>query len=180
MKKLAIIASLLLAVVALTACNDKKEEVVPEPSAIDKAIDGVWHLQSFAGEQPSASGLDIYIKFSKLGTFVIYQKGVNHVRYVKFEGTFSIVPLVSVNVDDGTVIADNVYNILGEYSNGEAWGNVYSLTIDSEHKQLTLTNNAEASDVSIYAREEYIPASVLANLAADSRADGEEEIVPFL
>ena len=170
MKKLAIIASLLLAVVALTACNDKKEEVVPEPSAIDKAIDGVWHLQSFAGEQPSASGLDIYIKFSKLGTFVIYQKGVNHVRYVKLDGTFVT----------ATTSADNVYTISGVYSSGEAWSNVYSLTIDSEHKQLTLTNNAEASDVSIYAREEYIPASVLANLAADSRADGEEEIVPFL
>lgn len=170
MKKLAIIASLLLAVVALTACNDKKEEVVPEPSAIDKAIDGVWRLQSFAGEQPSASGLDIYIKFSKLGTFVIYQKGVNHVRYVKLDGTFVT----------ATTSADNVYTITGVYSSGEAWGNVYSLTIDSEHKQLTLTNRAEASDVSIYAREEYIPASVLANLAADSRADGEEEIVPFL
>ena len=170
MKKLAIIASLLLAVVALTACNDKKEEVVPEPSAIDKAIDGVWHLQSFAGEQPSASGLDVYLKFSKLGKFVIYQKGVNHVRYVKLEGTFVT----------ATTSADNVYTISGVYSSGEDWGNVYSLTIDSEHKQLTLTNNAEASDVSIYVREEYIPASVLANLAADSRADGEEEIVPFL
>lgn len=170
MKKLAIIASLLLAVVALTACNDKKEEVVPEPSAIDKAIDGVWHLQSFAGEQPSASGLDIYIKFSKLGTFVIYQKGVNHVRYVKLDGTFVT----------GTTSVDNVYTISGEYSDGKLWGKTYSLTINADYTQLTLINNDEPTDILVCAREEYIPASVLANLAADSRAEGEAEVIPFL
>lgn len=170
MKKLAIIASLLLAVVALTACNDKKEDIVPEPSAIDKAIDGIWHLQSFAGEQPSASGLDVYLKFSKLGKFVIYQKGVDKPRYERLDGTFHT----------SVTETESVYMLSGEYGDGTAWNKTYNLIIDSEYKQLTLTNSDEASDVSIYVREEYIPASVLANLAADSRAEGEAEVVPFL
>ena len=160
MKKLAIIASILVAFVGLTSCNDSNKVVPPEPSDINKVVEGVWHLTSFSGEAPADNGLDIYIKLNKSGKFTSYQKGINNMRYVKLDGDF--------------VITEKVveYIFSGKYEDGTLT-KTYSLVINDDHSQLTLTNIDEVSDTSVYAREEYIPAAVLANIAPDSRAEGE-------
>lgn len=160
MKKLAIIASILIACVGLISCNDNKNEATPEPSEINKAVNGVWHLTAFAGEAPADNGVDIYIKLSKEGKFVSYQKGINNMRYVKLDGEF--------------LIAENggEYVFSGKYADGTPT-KTYKLALNADKSQLTLTNAELAADVTVYAREEYIPAAVLANIAPDSRAEGE-------
>lgn len=166
MKKLAIIASILVAFVGLTSCSNKTEVVPPEPSEFNKAIDGVWHLIDFAGEAPADSGVDIYLKLNKSGRFTSYQKGINNMRYVKLEGDF--------------VITENAgeYVFSGKYDDGTLT-NTYYIELGQDKSQLFLDSKTDTTDSSVYNREEYIPALVLANLAPDSRAEGEAFVPLF-
>ena len=170
MKKLAIIASVLVAFVGLTACDKNKTTVNPEPAQIYKTIDGNWHLTSYFDlENPNDSGVDVYIKFYKSGKFVLFQKGLNNIRYVKFEGNFLL-------TDTATA---NVYTLSGVYADGEAFKNTYSLELNADASQMTLTNDNAASDRTVYTREETLPMEVLTDSAFDSRTQADSAVIRF-
>ena len=101
------IAAVAAAVACMISCT--KDDSTPS-RYIDKALVGEWHLTGAVSEGYEVnSDTDIYMVLSEDGTFDIYQKGPDQLRYDRFTGIWYCL--------DGKV--------MGEYSDGSAWGASY-------------------------------------------------------
>lgn len=77
---------------------------------IDKALVGEWHLTGAVSEGSEIDlDTEIYMVLSPDGTFDLYQKEPDQLRYDRFTGIWYCL--------DG--------KIMGEYSDGSAWGASY-------------------------------------------------------
>jgi hypothetical protein len=95
------------------------------------ALVGTWHLKRFCG---SEAEVDLYIDFSRYGTFTILQR-TNELAYTAFEGTYT---------------ADNVtFTVTGVYSDGYAWANSYKFSLN-EAQNLILQSIENPTEISEY------------------------------
>ncbi|MBR1961821.1 MAG: hypothetical protein IKA26_02560 [Alistipes sp.] len=95
------------------------------------ALIGSWRLKSFCG---SAAEVDLYIDFSRYGTFTILQRTDNLV-YTTYEGTYTANSKTSV--------------VTGVYSDGTAWVNSYKFSLDNDNN-LVLESIENPSEISVY------------------------------
>lgn len=106
-------------------------------------LSGEWKLTSLNGVSVSelstedGRDYDVYVSFSQDG-FETFQRKVGGDRYVRYYGTYQ---------SDGTTVS-------GKYSDGAAWAETYSISVDGN--VLTMTGQ---SNVCVYDKTE-IPASV--------------------
>ena len=91
----------------LMAFSGCKKEEIPEGPGLNELIIGEWK-----GNVPEISGLEFYSSFKEDGTFDLYQKS-GDASFELFTGTYTIT---------GNTIS-------GKYSDGEAWGSDYIVTI---------------------------------------------------
>lgn len=133
----------LLSVLAVTGCQKD-----------DKAgdITGSWHLVSWAGDQPD---VDVYLSFDQDGTFDLYQR-YDSPYYDHLDGTWTLT--------DGV--------LAGVYGDGSSWGGSYTVVMNQDTGEMTLTDIADASDISVYTRAS-IPEDILSgDLGLKSTAPG--------
>lgn len=95
------------------------------------AIIGSWRLKSFCG---SAAEVDLYIDFSRYGTFTILQR-TDDLVYTTYEGTYTANSKTSV--------------VTGVYSDGTAWVNSYKFSLDNDNN-LILESIENPSEISVY------------------------------
>lgn len=101
----------IVALTAVAACmiSCAKDDSTPS-RYIDKALVGEWHLTAAVSEGCEIdTDTDIYMVLSQDGTFDLYQKGPDQLRYERFKGIWYCL--------DGIV--------MGEYSDGSDWGGSY-------------------------------------------------------
>ncbi len=126
------------AISLLSACNpDPSEPDSPEPSFDLTELQKEWKLDTWQGDKAE---FDLYLHFRGDNTFTIYQQ-IETVRFLTYSGTYS--------VEDS--------EIRGQYSDGQSWGDKYTLTF--ENGRMLMTSQQETS---LY-KECKIPASVKEN-----------------
>lgn len=106
--------------------------ILPEPptGGDTSAIEGVWHLTSWRGAEPS---FDVYMDITATGGITLYQRIDS--RYW--------------DVYQSTAFVENGI-ISGVYTDNVAWGTSYNLVVDGD--TMTWTSIADAEDISIYTR----------------------------
>lgn len=153
MKSLKIWSLIALFAMALVGCGGDKED--GDNNVIKQTdIYGKWHLATMCGSAPE---FDVYIEFSKDGTFDIYQQ-VWSFTYEHFSGNFTL---------NGNVVS-------GTYSDGSEWTASYEYAVSNS--KLSLTNTGNSDEVAIYDACK-IPAEVIEEATTATRSEG---VVPFL
>jgi hypothetical protein len=89
--------------------------------------------------------MGVYLTLNEDNTFVLYQH-TSDVLWEKYEGTYTL---------SGNTLS-------GIYSDGVEWADYTIKYNNNEPKQIKLTRNGDAEDVSIYTKTE-IPAEVIDN-----------------
>lgn len=119
------------AVAAITT-PQSETPILPEPptGGDTSAIEGVWHLTSWRGAEPS---FDVYMDITATGGITLYQR-IDSRYWDVYQSTASI--------ENGV--------ISGVYTDNVAWGTSYNLVVDGN--TMTWTSIADAEDVSIYTR----------------------------
>lgn len=149
MKSLKIWSLMLLLAMAVVGCdNDGDGDAI-----IPAEMVGKWHIESWCGGEPE---FDVYLEFSKNGTFNIYQQTWKF-TYQHFTGVCS--------AKNGV--------LSGVYSDGSSWIANYEYSV--ANSKLTLTNTLDSYETSTYAACT-IPAEVIRE-ATTTRC---EDVTPFL
>ena len=112
---------------------------VPEPptGGDTSSIEGVWHLTSWRGVEPS---FDIYLDITATGGITLYQRIDSH---------YWEIYQASAEINNGV--------ISGVYTDGEVWSATYGVTVSGN--TMTWVNSADADEVSVYTRSE-LPATM--------------------
>lgn len=149
---LCIIASLMV------SCGKKGDDAVD--------ISGEWKLESVGGIpaddifHDSIGGLDRYICFGTDGSFETFERLVEGNRYMRYSGSYSVT---------GTAAS-------GTYSDGSAWGAIYSVRIEQDGSVLVMS----ASEEDCVYKKTAVPSEVRSNSteAADLKSASEETGYP--
>ena len=138
MKRLYMMAALMLLCLVTAGCPDKPHEDILD-------ITGEWQLSQIS-TKASIGGqtVDVYIAFNQDGSFEMYQM-LGAGRYRKFDGTWSILEKV----------------LSGSYTGGGKWASDYNVEMDEGRTTLTLTT-IDGSETDVY-RKQAIPADVKNN-----------------
>ena len=99
-------------------------------------ITGEWQLTDMTltkSVQLGSEAVDIYISFAADNTFNLWQF-LGAGRYEHFDGTWTL--------------AEDI--LTGTYSDGNAWGNAYKVSLEGDLLTLEATQNS--SDIYIYSR----------------------------
>ncbi len=107
---------------------------------------GDWALTEWNGSAQLPMG--VYLTLNEDDTFVLYQH-TSDVLWDKYEGDYTL----------------NGNTLSGVYSDGVKWADYIIKYNNNEPKQIKLTRNGDAEDVSIYTKTE-IPAEVIDNAKA--------------
>lgn len=138
MKRLYMIAALMLLCLVTTGCPDKP---VDQPLNIV----GEWQLSQISTKATiGGQTVDVYVEFKEGGSFEMYQM-LGTGRYRKFTGTWSLLEKV----------------LSGSYSGGGKWASDYNVEMDENRTTLTLTS-LDGSETDTY-RKQAIPADVKEN-----------------
>ena len=107
---------------------------VPEPptGGDTSSIEGVWHLTSWRGVEPS---FEVYLDITATGGITLYQR-IDSYYWEVYQAA--------------TEIIDGV--ISGVYTDGEAWSASYGVTVSGD--TMTWVNSSDADEVSVYTRSE--------------------------
>lgn len=108
----------------------------------DGTVVGSWELMSFNNAIGEAKPR-IYIALYENGTFDLYQQ-FQSVEWQHYKGTF---------IFDGSLLS-------GEYQDGKAWGNAYSVEFATNPVRMRLTCN-NGNDVQIYTAVDEIPQTIV-------------------
>ncbi len=126
------------AILALAAC--KKDKPVNPLGGVY----GEWKLERWY-EQPTDGTVpaEVYLSFSKEGTFELFQKLGDSGHFSAYTGTYGL---------------NSAGALYGTYSDGKSWGGTYNFSVDGD--RLTLKNSEVTGyGTCVYVRTE-IPASV--------------------
>lgn len=106
--------------------------ILPEPpvGGDTSSIEGVWHLTSWRGMEPS---FEVYMDITSTGGVTLYQR---------IESRYWDIYQSTADIKDGV--------IYGVYTDGVAWGATYSLAIDGD--TMTWVSTTDPTDVSVYTR----------------------------
>lgn len=96
-------------------------------------LDGEWHLVSTTGLE--MDGIDVYASFSG-GSFVLYQRTGDMMRYYVYDGTYSL--------------ADDVLS--GRYSDGSSLGSTYRLVFSDDGNTLEMLALNGSEELNAYRR----------------------------
>lgn len=135
MKRLYMIAALLLLCFVTAGCPDKPEEEVIN-------VVGEWHLSQITTKATiGGQTVDVYVNFKEDKSFELYQM-LGTGRYRKFTGSWSLLEKV----------------LSGSYASGAAWASDYNVEMNEGQTMMTLTT-LDGSEVSTY-QKQAIPADV--------------------
>lgn len=136
------LAALIIGSLSLTGCGGEGQHG-SGVDALYQNISGEWELVSWSSEQPNEN-IAVYISFTKSHTFVLYQK-LRYPYFVKYTGSYEIG-------------ANKV--ISGVYDDRRTWGASYVMELSNDNNRLTLINEDNDFDVTVYARST-IPSYVI-------------------
>lgn len=138
MKRVFMIAALMLLCLVTAGCPEKPEEEVIN-------VVGEWHLSQITTKAAiGGQTVDIYVAFNEDHSFELYQM-LGTGRYRMFTGTWSLLEKV----------------LSGSYTGGAKWASDYNVEMNEGHTSLTLTT-LDGSETSTY-QKQAIPADVKEN-----------------
>ena len=138
MKRLYMIAALLLLCFVTAGCPDKPEEEVIN-------VVGEWHLSQITTKATiGGQTVDIYVAFNEDKSFELYQM-LGTGRYRMFTGTWSLLEKV----------------LSGSYTGGAQWASDYNVVMNEDKTTMTLTT-LDGSETSTY-QKQAIPADIKDN-----------------
>lgn len=118
--------------VAKITTPKKETPILPEPpiGGDTSTIEGVWHLTSWRGAEPS---FEVYMDITSTGGVTLYQR---------IESRYWDIYQSTAYIKDGV--------IFGVYTDGVAWGTTYNLTVAGD--TMTWVSTIDSTDISVYTR----------------------------